>query len=79
MLPAGVILTVRAAGEPNAGAVLLSTMVAFGPGRDAPGDVDDDATPTPPSPRPIMFENSEVEMRDHVGKLDTAADDAVDH
>ena len=33
-------------GEPNAGAVLRAAMVvtAFGPGGDAPGDVDDDVT-----------------------------------
>ena len=43
---AGVELTGRAVGKPNAGAVLLVAMVvtAFGPGGDAPGDVDDDVT-----------------------------------
>ena len=68
-------------GEPNAGAVLRAAMVvtAFGPGGDAPGDVDDDATLTLLSQRPMIFQNSEVEIRDGVGALGTAVDDAVDH
>ena len=41
---AGMELTARAVGEPNAGAVLRAAMAvtAFGPGGDAPGDMDDD-------------------------------------
>ena len=44
-------------GEPNAGAVLRATMAvkAFGPGGDAPGNVDDDGTRMLPSQRPTMF------------------------
>ena len=40
--------TAGAVGEPNTGAVLLAPMAvtAFGPGGDAPGDVDDDDTLT---------------------------------
>ena len=50
--------------EPNAGAVLRAAMAftAFGPGGGAPGDVDDDATLTLLSQRPMMFQNSEVGM-----------------
>ena len=38
--------TAGAVGEPNAGAVLRAAMAvtAFGPGGDAPGDVDDNVT-----------------------------------
>ena len=67
--------------EPNAGAVLRVAMAVtvFGPGGDAPGDVDDDVTLTLLSQRPVMFQDSEVEMKDRVGALETAVDDAVDH
>ena len=70
-----------AVGEPNAGAVVQVTMVvtAFGPGGDAPGDVDDDVTLLLVSQRPMMFHDSEVEVQDRVGALETAFDDAVDH
>ena len=52
---------------------------AFGPRGDMPGDVDDDATLTMLSQRPMMFQDSEVDMQDRVGALGTAVDDAVDH
>ena len=67
--------------EVNAGAVLLAAMTAtaFEPGGGAPGDMDDDATLTLPSQRPMMFQEFEVEMQDRVGALETAVDDAVDH
>ena len=73
--------TAGAVGEPNAGAVLRAAMVvtAFGSGGDAPGDVDDDLTLTLLSQRPMMFQDSEVEMQDRGGALETAVDDAVDH
>ena len=73
--------TVSAEGEPNAGAVLRAAMAvtAFGPDSGAPGDVDDDATPTPLFQRPMMFQDFEVEVQDRVGALGTAVDDAVDH
>ena len=68
-------------GEPNAGAVLRAAMAvtAFGPGADAPGDMDDDVTLTLMSQRPVMFQDSEVEMQGRVDALETAVDDAVDH
>ena len=74
-------ITAGAAGEPNAGAVLRAAMAAtaFGPGGDAPGDVDDDVTWMLLSQRPMMFQDSEVEMKDRVGALETAVDDAVDN
>ena len=67
--------------EPNAGAVLRAAMAvtAFGPSCGAPGDVDDDATLMLLSQRPMMFEDSEVEMQDGVDSLGTAVDDAHDH
>ena len=70
-----------AVGVPNAGAVLRAAMAvtAFGPGADAPGDVDDDVTLTMLSHRPMMFQDSEVEMQNRVDSLETAVDDAVDH
>ena len=68
-------------GEPNAGAVLRAAMAvtAFGPGGDASGDVDDEVTLTLLSQRPMIFKDSEVEMKDHVGALESAVNDAVDH
>ena len=73
--------TASAVGETNTGAVLRAAMVvtAFGPGSDAPGDVDDDSKLTLLSQRSMTFQDSEVEMQDHVGALETAVDDAVDH
>ena len=52
--------TAGAVDEPNAGAVLRAAMAVtpFGPGGGAPGDVDDDATLTLLSQRPMMFHNS---------------------
>ena len=60
--------TAGAVGEPNASAVLRAAMAAtaFGPGGDAPGDVDDDVTLTLLSQRPMLFQDSEVEMQDRV-------------
>ena len=55
------------------------TVTAFAPGGDAPGGVDDDVTLALLSQRPMMFQNSEVEVQDGVGALETAVDDAVDH
>ena len=73
--------TAGAVDEPNTGAALQAAMVvtAFGPGSGAPGDVDDDATQTLLSKRPMMFQDSEVEMQDRVGALETAVDEADDH
>ena len=65
-------------GEPNAGAVLRAVMAVttFRAGGNAPGDVDDDVTLTLLSQRPMMFQDSEVEVKDRVGGLDTAVDHA---
>ena len=66
--------------DPNNGAVLLAAMpvtVLF-PGGDAPGDVDDEVKLTLPSQRPIISQESEMEMRDRTGVLETALDNAVD-
>ena len=52
---------------------------AFVPGGDAPGDVDDEVTLILRSQRPMIFQDSEVEMRDRAGEFDTAVDNAVDH
>ena len=73
--------TAGAVGEPNAGAVLRAAMAvtAFGSSGDTPGDVGDDVTVTLLSQRPMVFQDSEVEMQDRVGALETAVDDAVDH
>ena len=78
---AGMELTARSVGEPNDGAVLRAemTVTAFVPGGDAPGDVDDEVALTLPSQRPMIFQDSEVEMRDRVGVLETAVHNAVDH
>ena len=71
----------RSVGEPNAGAVLRAAMAVteFVPGIDVPGDVDDEITLTLPPKRPMIFQDSEVEMRDRVGVLETAVDNDVDH
>ena len=78
---AGMELTARSVGEPNDGAVLRAAMAvtAFVLGGDAPGDVDDVVALTLPSQRPMIFQNSEVEMRDREGVLETAVHNAVDH
>ena len=77
---AGVELTARSVDEPNDGAVLRAAMAvtAFVPGGDAPGEVDDEVTLTLPSQRPMTFQDSEVEMRDRAGVLETAVDNAAD-
>ena len=74
-------LTARSVGEPNDGAVLRAAMAvtAFVPGSDAPGDVDNEVALTLPSQRPIIFQDSEGEMRDRVGVLEPSVDNAVDH
>ena len=51
-------------------------VTAFGPGGDAPGDVDDDVALMVLSRRSMMFQDSEVEVKDRVGGLDTAVDHA---
>ena len=78
---AGMELTDRAVGEPTGGAVLRAAMAvtAFGSGGDAPGDVNGVVTLTLLSQRPITFQDSEVDMQDRVGALETAVDDAVDN
>ena len=53
--------------------------MAFVPGGDAPGDVDDEVTLMLLSQRPMIFQNSEVDMQKSVGAFKTAVDDAVDH
>ena len=70
-----------AVGAANAGAVVWVAMAvtAFGPGGDAPGGADDDVTLTLLSQQPMMFQDSEVEVKDRAGALETAVDDAVDH
>ena len=72
-------LTTRSVVEPNDGAVLRPAMdiTAFVPGGDAPGDMDDEVALTLPSHRPMIFKDSKVEIRDRVGVLETAVDDAV--
>ena len=54
-------------------------VTVFVPGGDAPGGVDDEVALTLPSQRPMIFQDSEVEMRNRVGVLETAVDNAVDH
>ena len=78
---AGMELTARSVGELNDGAVLRAAMAetAFVPGGDAPGDVDDEVALTLPFQRPVIFQDSEVEMRNHGGVLEPAVDNAVDH
>ena len=68
-------------GEPNDGAVLRAAMAAteFVPGGATPGDVDDAVALTLPSQRPIIiFQDSEMEMRNRMGVLETAVDNHVD-
>ena len=78
---AGIELTVRSVGEPNGCAAQRAAMAATAlvPGGDAPGDVDDEVALTLQSQRPIIFQDSEIEMRGRVGVLETAVDSAVDH
>ena len=78
---AGVELTARSVGEPNNGAVLRAAMAATASvlGADAPGDVDEEVALTLPSQRPMIFQDSEVEMRDRVGVFEAAVDNAADH
>ena len=77
----GMGLTARSVGEPNDGAVLRAAMAvtAFVPGGDAPSDVSDEVTLTLPSQRPMIFQDSEVEMWDRAGVLETDVDNAVDY
>ena len=74
-------LSARSVDELNHGAVLRAAMAvtAFVLGGDAPGDLDDEVTLTLPSQRPMIFQDSEMKMRDPVGVLETAVDNAVDH
>ena len=78
---AGMEQTARSVGEPNDGAALKAAMVvtAFAPGNHALGDVDDEVALTLPSQRPMIFRDSDVEMRGRVGVLELAIDNAVDH
>ena len=70
-----------AVGEPIASDVLrvAVAVTAFGPGGDAPNEVDDDVTLTLLSQRPMIFQDGEMEMQDRLGALETAVDDAADH
>ena len=74
-------LTAHSVGERNDGAVLRAAMAvtAFVSGSDTPGDVDDEVALTLPFQRLMIFQDSEVEMRDRVDVLETAVDNAVDH
>ena len=76
---AGMAFAAVSVAEPNVGAVLRAAMAttAFGPGGDAPGDVDDDVRLTLLSQRPRVSHNCNVEMQRLVDALDTAVDDAV--
>ena len=78
---AGMVFTARSVGKPNDGAVLRAAMAvtAFVPGDGAPGDVEDEVALTLPSQRLMIFQDSEMEMSDRVGMLETDVDNAVDH
>ena len=54
-------------------------VIAFVPGGDAPGHMDNEVALTLPCQRRMIFHDSEVEMRDLVGVLKTAVDNAADH
>ena len=58
--------TTRSVGEPIDGSVLrvVVAVAVFVPGGDAPGDVDDEVALTLPSQRPMVFQDSEMKMRD---------------
>ena len=77
---AGMELTALAVSPPNDDALLRAAMAvtAFVPGGDAPGDVDDEVALRLPSQRPMIFQDSQVQMRDHAGVSGTAADNAID-
>ena len=77
----GMELIARSVSPPIDGAVLRAAMAvtAFVLSSDAPGDVDDEVALALPSQRPMIFQVSEVEMRDRVGVLETTVDNAVDH
>ena len=62
--------------EPNADAVLRAAMTVM---VIRQGNVDNDVTLTSVFHRPMIFQDSEVEMPDRVDALETAVDDAVDH
>ena len=66
---AGMVFTARSVGEPNDSAVLRAAMAntAFVPGGDAPGNVEDEVALTLPSQQSMIFQGSEVGMRDRVG------------
>ena len=55
------------------------TVTAFVPGGEGRGDVDDEVVLKLLSQRPMIFPDSEEEMRDRVGVLETDVDTAVDH
>ena len=76
---AGMELAARSVGEPTHGAVLQAakTVTAFVPAGDAPGDVDDEVKLTLPSQRPMISQESQIEMRDRAGVLETAVDNDV--
>ena len=54
-------------------------ITSFGPGVDAPGEVDDDVTLTLMFQRPIYLEDPGVGARDHVDLFKALTDDVVDH
>ena len=54
-------------------------VTAIVPVDDAPSNEDNEVTLTLPSQRPMILQDSELDMRDRVGVLETAGDNAVDH
>ena len=66
-------------GEPNAVLWVAIAITSFGPGVDAPGEVDDDVTLTLMSQRPIYLEDPGIGARDHVDLFKALIYDAVDH
>lgn len=77
---AGVELIDHSVGEPNDVDVVRAamTVTASVVGGDAPGGVDHVLTMTLPFQRPILFQDSAVEMQDHVSRLETAFESSVD-
>ena len=73
--------TALAVGEPNAGAVLqaATAFMAFDPGCDASGELDDEVALVLLSQQPVMFQDPRMEMQGRVGALETAVDDADYH